>query len=269
MPKLKDLTVTAWNKDNREIHHTVTLGCSVSTDGEFAIELEEDIVAAIREIANKDFPSFNARVGIKKNGTFALYVSNLSHGEQIIHRWCQNQISAEVIVELRIFYQVTLAAPFFKDTHGNVHPNAQGVEGGTWHGHAKNGWASEATHKVGLGASIVEVKEVRPTNGGKSVFSYRNPVHSDQKHVIGKWGEILQRFTVRPMPRTSRGEKETHLPSVPYTEANAKFFAESVMGLCRLADRLETFMQPEGLEDRLLTASGIALLPSSAESETS
>lgn len=263
MPRIKDLTVGAVNKDNREISHSVTLGCSVSTDGVFSVTLEENMTAAIRDIAKTEFAATGAEVHVAKSGDMVLKVKRLEDAKAIIRRFCEAQITAEVFVEFRIFYVLALEAPFYKDADGGIHPNGEGVKDGKWHcSDTGSRWASDKAHRVGIGARIARVKEVRPMDGGKSVFSYDNPDRDDREQVLGEWGMMLQRFPGQPFPLASRGEKEERLASVPYTEPNARFFAETLMGLCRLGDRIEAFMQPEGLEDRLLQATGVMLLPS-------
>lgn len=260
MPRLKDLTITARNPDNAALSYTVKLGCSVTTDGVFSIELQEDMIAAVKDLIEQEFKSFGAAVRTQKGGS-VLIVSNLNHGASIIHQFCKTQISAEVITELRIFYRLRLAAPFFKDGDGRIHPNGAGVDSGAWHGNTQKSWASDCTHDVGLGARVVLVREVRPPDGKLSVFSYDHPSPSDAAHPLGEWGLMLNRFTGQPFPHTYGGAKENSLASVPYTETNARFFAEALLGICHLADRLEAFMQPEGLEARLAGAAGIRFLP--------
>lgn len=265
MPRLKDLHIRAVNRHSPAIYFSVQLGCSVSTDGVFAIELEDDMATAVQNIAREMFPG--ASVALHKTGGYRLHTRSLDQAKAIIHRYCTLQVDSEVAEELRIFYNVSLKAPSFVGPDGTLHPNGQGVEGGLWSNNSEpsnvSSWSArnDRVYSVGIGAAIVRVKTVRLGDQSDPVYSYEHLSPEDVATKLGHWGKFLQRFIGQPFPSARGGVEESTLKSVPYTEQNAKFFSNTLMGLCRLSENIAAFMDPHGLEARMLTASGLLSLP--------
>ena len=70
-----------------------------------------------------------------------------------------------------------------------------------------------------------------------------------QDHIVK-----LRSYINQPFPSGDRGAK-SDMESVPYTEENAKFFADALHMLCRMADQLDKFFKPDGIEARISSAS--------------
>jgi hypothetical protein len=271
MPRLKDIFIRCHHPDNRDVQFTASFPLWVSTEGTFEAQIPTDKSEAIIAICESMPPGERPRHGrtMKKREWIDLIRSdNRDHIVNALKAWGDTQVRAETKRELRIFFYSRNSATYFKTNEGEIRPNANGVatkgpdKVGEWHGSnsPSAGWGrEEKAYEIGIGASIAAETVVTPI-GGTPVYSYSRVEDEDE---IGEWGERLRSYNSMPWPDSKRGEPAS-MKSVPYTEANAKFFCDMLHTLCLLSDRFSMFFGSEDVAKLIASAPGSLMLPSPA-----
>ncbi len=260
MAKLADLAVIAYNKDNRSIFHEAKYACSVSSDGVFSAELPSTIIPSIQALSNEMRGTHYTTMGMKKNGAVTLESKTLASLRLVLHAYSASMVEASVVSELRIFYKLELAAPYYKTAAGTIYPNGRFVsdydnDKGKWHGERRSSsWDATKGSVVGVGARISLEKCITPS-GGEPAWSY-DSVDDEQ---LGEHGLYLNAWTGQPSPRDNRGER-TKLASIPYTEEAAKMFSDVLLRLSIISDQLETHLSDADALPALIASGGTALL---------
>ena len=134
-------------------------------------------------------------------------------------------LKPKVHEELVISYNIDAAAKFAINDNGDIFPNP--VEEGTvWSGYGNYHSAnpSDGGYSITIGAKIYK-KLTYTITDGKSVVKYE---YSDGE---GTYGKLLNRWCSFSIPKDA--------PEMPYTEENAKFFYEMMLGIVTMAKLLK------------------------------
>lgn len=148
---------------------------------------------------------------------------------------------AEIKTERVIIYDFQSAMLYYRGIDGEIHPNALydtarvensiGGPASRWGGGLNTGFDRQVdTYTIGIYARVMDkVSHIRPS-GTKVTYASINGAEEE-------YHEKLNAFTRFTVPSERRGK----LREIPYTEEAAKFFYETIVGLCKVADRLEKF----------------------------
>ena len=141
-------------------------------------------------------------------------------------------VDPETVEELVICYNVDAVASFGMTPDGDVTPNPEG-EDYVWHKygeqHATN--PADGGFSVTIGARVYV--KCTHTMGDRETVNYESAY---SRKELGEYGKLLSRWCSFSLPKDA--------PEMPYTEDNAKFFHEMMVGIVTIAkmlkDRTET-----------------------------
>lgn len=264
MAKLADLRIMARNDDDKNITHSATYACYVSSDGTFSAVLPPEIEPAIKRLSDETRAQHKTTVSMNKKGDLLLNCGELLALKAVLYAYSKSMTEAAVTNEFRIFYTVKLDAPYYKSQDGVIHPNGEGVpnyndDNGKWHGEHRfsGGWGSNVGSIVGVGARVCIERCVTPA-GGEPSWSYPR-IEREDRDQLGTWALLLNKWTGQPGPSDQRG-KRTELKSIPYTEEAARMFHEVLLRLSTIADQLETHLSDHEALPAMIAAGSVPLL---------
>lgn len=142
--------------------------------------------------------------------------------------------SCEETVETVILYAHDLRVSYNQTEDGAIHPNGYTPDGTQGKRRGKLNATERDTHyRIGFAATVREKVVYR--RAGSTTVKYRLPPRQDGDHRYPEsYHDKLLSFTgLRIEP--------SRMQEMPYTEEAAKFFFEIMVGLCAMADRIETF----------------------------
>lgn len=142
--------------------------------------------------------------------------------------------SCEETVETVILYAHDLRVRYVLTEQGTIHPNGylpEGIEG-KWRGKL-NATERDTHYRIGFAATVRE--KITYRRAGSTAVKYQRPPRQDGDHRYPEsYHDKLLAFTgLRIEP--------SKMQEMPYTEEAARFFYEIMVGLCAMADRIESF----------------------------
>lgn len=232
---------------------------SVDQDGVFSLTLPEELATAAYQRAGKkhDFGKISvgtAKVNLRVSGP------NLQSCQGFIELVMADHLACEVKTERVIVYGTDIAVAYVKDEAGEFHPNGYwapripGQSGESrWKG-SLNATNMAPAYRIGIVARVFDKKSYTRSTGTKVVYEWIHGDYRDQQE-----GEFLHRLNSFVGLDLHGGRldlemsiKHGRLKDMPYTEAAAKFFYDTLLGLCMLADRMENFFGDTSLLTRAI-----------------
>lgn len=209
------------------------------SSGHFSLTIPDELEVCAREVLRKrgscpvfiDRPRSNLRV----TGP------SLQECRSFIEQVSESYIRCEVTEELVIAYGAQSKVAYVKDEYGNLYENGRACHElydsrrASWQG-TLNGTNFDKYYQVGLVARVFK-KVTYSRSTGKTVEYHT----ADGRAFDGMpWLEKLNGFC--GIGLIGRDKKlMASLQEMPYTEEAAQFFYNSLMAMCALADRIETF----------------------------
>ena len=92
------------------------------------------------------------------------------------------------------------------------------------------------SYSISLQARVYHKQTFKAPSGEERVKYYGNVCHADGLE-FGRYGELLNSFTHTKLEKSDL--------EIPYTEESAKFFYESILGLCTLSEQLTEFFKDQ------------------------
>ncbi len=230
MAKLKD---KKWRKagkagDGVEFVSTVT----VDSDGVFYMSVPDYLQPIISSLQEKilggraNHSEANVR---HSHGKFRARADSYSKCCKIIEDGIDEYLHCEVTEELIIAYVFVSTCHYVKDSNDTLFVNGSYCpEDSRWaeeHGAVHGGYGSNAPYVLGFKAAVV-TKRIFGRFASSRIEYERVP-----KNKLGEWGQKLHEFV-----HVTVKYNESH--ELPYTEETAKFFYQSMLNLCKLADAL-------------------------------
>lgn len=249
---------------------SVRADVTVDSTGVFKVTMPEeyakDLVEAahrLREIDRNGPPNLRRwqeieieYVGVKRR----LASKTLKVLDEFVRAIAKDYVACEIKDELAILYGSNITAHFFLGKNGVIYPNGAyasiaKVEGEWGGSEAKSGgYFSDDHHgeyKVGFAARVVTKRTYVRLSGSKTAYLDEDGVESHHG-TDQSWRAKLDAFNHMSvlgrsiMTRHEAGfDKASNMREVPYTEEAAKFFYEVVIGICALANRIDTFFKDD------------------------
>lgn len=142
--------------------------------------------------------------------------------------------SCEETIETVILYAHDLRVSYNQTEDGAIHPNGYTPDGtkGKWRGKL-NATERDTHYRIGFAATVRE--KITYRRAGSTAVKYQRPPRQDGDHRYPEsyHDKLLAFAGLRIEP--------SGMQEMPYTEEAAKFFYEIMVGLCAMADRIETF----------------------------
>ena len=228
-----------------------TSDVSVTVDGVFRCTVPEELNLVIENLLKaKAFPSvgFNpfTSAALYKGKPIKSYVAGkeLHKCEELIKKAGEDFVVCDVKEELVIRYKVDTKTAYFKNSDGRIFPNGCDKEAGYADNSGK--WCGTVTsnqvvnvYSVGFAAHPY-LKTTYTRNSGVKV-EYKH--HSLYRDKDGPYWALLKGFNHISLGYNQFGHSrnDPSIKEIPYTEEAAKFMYETMLGLCYLSDRIETF----------------------------
>lgn len=225
MAKLKSQTFFFPVKTGGEFKFTTDV--SVTADGLFHLTIPEELAPTANALANKI-----KNIDIRHSRTnWTVIGKNLDDCVNFIKSAGDDYVACEVTEEPVILYGATIRAAYFKNPDGRIFPNggfpgADHGKGGRWCGSLSSSNMSP-NYSVGF-VAVPRIKTTYTRGSGQKV-EYKNPGRDGEEY----WKLLNSFCSLNVDPKS--------LKEIPYTEEAAKFFFETMLRLCHLADRIETF----------------------------
>lgn len=260
MPKLTDLSFDFKAENGERL--TFKAPVSVSTSGVFSVRFPEEVDASVRELLKNGWKSKTnkiVQIEIQKTGA-AIVSTDLDSCKELLSHASREQLKCEIKRELVICYKLDLNVAYVREHEtGKIFQSGtktanRDMTGASWHGQL-SGSRSRPCYSVGIGAIVFE----KTTATRPSGFSKKYAVAGIHGTVcsLGDNGRRLNAF----IGLYFDPERESDVREIPYTEETARFFADSIMSLVMVADRLERFFDsPETILSTLQKKQ--AILPS-------
>ena len=163
----------------------------------------------------------------------------------------EEHLTCEISESLVILFDYTSTCHYAQDSEGNIYPNGTYCPPNDYHWNdATDRRQNHAIHpstkdfNVGFKARIYLKKEYKRSESVRAEY-----LRADTK-LLGEYGEKLNDFVGVSI-------KETH-EEMPYTEELAAKFYSAMMGLCHLADQIQSFFENP---DNILNSPDILALP--------
>lgn len=213
-----------------------TSNVSVNSQGLFSINVPAELKESLESLSK------SLGLGVQR-ARKNLYVSgrDLSDCKQLIENAAEDYLKCEIKRECIILYKYINDTTYYKDfATGEIFPNGTYVDDyqgnkGAWKG------SLDATHRsgfysVGLSAMIVDKISYIRASGTRIEYDRPDDVHTFSPETYKeKLASFCGLWHYEP----------AEMSEIPYTEEAAKFFFETMMGLCKLADRLEMFFEDD------------------------
>lgn len=265
MAKLAPLEVNIHIEDQSFYY---TFPVSVSSKGIFIVEVSEEgkwselgLFATL--LIKKRNAGYDPKVisSQKDDKTLLLQAKNLDDIRECLNETIKDLAMQERSITLLIGYEISFSGMFFKAEKGGIYPNAAGLQPeGKWVGDRGNGFSRECGFKIK--AACVEKRDYKYAKGG--VTRYAEP---DDK-TLGEYGIKLNAWRYAHSIKSSLGCSNSTILTVPYTEENAKFFIDLIVGVCTLYDKINEYLGDSGkLADLISHYTSGALLSLAEKSE--
>ncbi len=166
-----------------------------------------------------------------------------------VRKAMEEHLKTERVAERVIVYSTDLKVAFWQNPDGSIAPNGylgdEREKGGDWSAVSSVSATKVASHyHVGLFAHVVDRVEYRRGAAGTKVAYEKVDTGRFKSNEGMDWAYRLNAFT----GLAQRYEWMENLSRMPYTEEAAKFFHDSLAGLCLLARQIDGFFKsPEAL----------------------
>jgi hypothetical protein len=223
---------------------------SVTSKGEFAIHIPEDLIPACKELAESE-----PRVSVeeRKKGT-AVYSHDKTLAVDLISRAIRIFAKADITTEIVICYEHDSEGKYVVGPHGEIATDGYDADENYGRSHSSNerlkdGWRwSEKEHhafgnrsvfKFGIGAQVYKKTTMKRTTGTTikyEIYWGESASHFDRKTYCQR----LNSFDVSFGLSSGNNQYSTH-NEIPYTEDAAKFFFDAMVALCSISERVKNF----------------------------
>ena len=245
MPKLKTESF-CFNAKTGE-RYKFEIDITVSSDGRFNFVLPDELFETAIVFLRTEYLN-KVNLGKNKAGNHILYGRDYKICIEAINQIGKEFCACEIKEELVILYGYKTDYSCRITDDGEFYPNGEG-NNGNWFG---NLYSSNCNYFFDVGiAAFCRLKRtyIRPSGTN---FEYVW-ISNDDVKAGGKYFKLLNRFV--GLYGISRDFKE-----LPYTEETAKFFYDMMIGICILANRMETFFKNEETVIRAIKSNDVNLL---------
>lgn len=232
MAKLKPIPFYAQSLTGEQMSFKAE--ATVSQDGTFRLTVPGELLGAARALA--DMEPHKRAISVTDAPT-GVYVSgkDLDRCKAFIELAVTDHMDCDEIREKVILYGTNIRVAYIKDEEGNFHPNgcyAPAIPGATgegrWRGTLNGSVNMDRYYTIGLVARVHTKVTYRRSSGTKVVYERANSAER------GTYHDRLNGFV-------GLKYETAGLAEMPYSEEAAKFFYDTMIGLCMLADRMTEF----------------------------
>lgn len=215
----------------------------VGVDGRFSVSIPDEF----SDVSEKMNPNFFEVEGVYKNrgNKVRVYGPNLDKIYSFIGKIAKEYFTCEVKREQVIAYGAVAKVAFWKDDDGDFYPNGSFASSGCW---AKID-TLDATHpadfySIGVAAKVLWKVTTSRASSVKITYEYPMEFHQDKKSA----GARLNGFCGLTIgdPRYGR------IKEMPYSDEAAVFFYDMMMAMCKMAEKLEHFIENRELVMRAI-----------------
>lgn len=238
MPSLGTVQIMARSSDGVGEPFKVRSAVSVNQDGVFSFTIPDELITTALQMAKQrlEFSVKLARVNHMIEGRDKAKV------ESFIKDIIRAYLTCEVTRETVICYRTDAKVAYWKKRDGTIVPSGgcdpEHREFNGWHG-SLNANNHSSTYLVGVAARVY-VKVTAHRSSGDEI-NYERYKEVDHHNPTANWAEKLNAFT-----GVGFGDYEIErLKQIPYTEEAAKFFHDTMLAMCVLAERISNFFGDE------------------------
>lgn len=213
---------------------------SVDMEGIFSVTLEDELEHSAQSMLkldqwrNKGMHLTRPRTNLRVSGPV------LDELEHFINKVIEEFLHCEERRELVILYGSSIKVAYSKNDAGEFGPNNCVVQGGQWRG-TLNATAHAPHFSIGFAAVVRE--KITTSRAASTKVAYLKPERPNTfqpELYIDKLNSFV-----------GLRINESGMQEMPYTEEAAKFFYDTMIGMCVMADRIDAFF---GSKERLLLA---------------
>ncbi|MHB1696572.1 MAG: hypothetical protein ACYCSQ_00475 [bacterium] len=234
---------------------------SVDKEGEFHLTIPEEIADYAQ--GNKEQRVIGCGIGRNIKGNYIIISDKLDTALEYIGKVCKDYLKCEIKQELVIIYRVdnkisykknkitgeTEASPFINQEVLNNSGNIWEWEGDLHAAKTSKSYSVGIAAKVRLKKTYIRRGQTKVEYKGISETSYLN---RDEFSLNRKtYGHALNSLFI---------DIVDNFKEMPYTEEAAKFFYDLINQLCKLADKIDTFINNEKSLIRLIESNNFKLL---------
>lgn len=251
MPKLPNQTITAKAEDGTTYNETVA--ASLGADGDFRVLCPPELQEICEKFTQKPGESwgwFQSPGKFGKQYPYFIESKMLATCMRVLERAASEHLLCEKKVERLILYSLDLSCSFWRNDDGEIfpsgHASSRQVQGRWYELQAtQQRFAAHnpigSSYKIGLAARAWNrISFIRPS-GTTTKWEYLTPPegHLGYETPLQK----LQSFC-----SISIGPKSENLHMMPYTDAAALWFHDTMLALFRMAYGMDTFFaNPDNL----------------------
>lgn len=263
MAKLKPIPFRFRAAAGDPLEFTAEVSVADST-GAFAVSIPD----VLEDLARRIVASHGSLYGVsldRPRTHLRVTGATLEGCKNFIRHVAEDYLRCEVEEALVIVYGLDNKVTYVKDVHGRLHAYgrasdevralfAQGKA--CWHGKL-SATTCAPFYQVGLMARVVKKTTFRRPSGTTVKYSRV----SEEEMPEGSWLSRLNSFVGLSVINESREELDRRT-QLPYTEEAARFFYDTLMAMCRLADRMESFFSdPAALQLAIDQNAGLLSAP--------
>jgi hypothetical protein len=252
------------------------LDVTVDSTGIFRTTVPEELLESAERLKRVDRNSAKPEwedVGIDYHrGKTRLAAKTLRLLEDFSQKAAEDHVACTVTEELILVYGTDNRVSFYKGKDGTIYPNGgyapvYGKGQGDWFGNLDGHMKQSDFFQVGFMARVITKQTFTRSSGTKIRYTPEDGLENHHGSDVS-WRAKLNGFTgiwfFDEGSREDGYELPEGLKEMPYTEEAAKFFYEVMIGICALADRIDSFFKDK---ERVLLAikSGTKLLPGPTE----
>ncbi len=278
MPKLAPTLIFARGESGETFE--CKYDTSVDSEGTFSVTIPYDQAEDLKRLVEHERGQAGGRVPMAvsmvrstRSDHYLLRSKLLADLSIVLKHYAEDRVSCETTEDLFIFYQRTADVHYYLGEDGEIYPNgvvaqrALGRSGhvGRWAGGGSDSTNATSTYAVGLWAIVIK-RMTHTMKDGRQTFNHVRPDNGQ----LGEYGLKLDGFVKRPWPAEKYWETPVADPrypkparalsdtvqAMPYTEEAARFFYDSMLSICRTADRLSRFFDVKPDELALQIARG-------------
>lgn len=249
MPKLKNFIVQRKNQVGEEYRGTMAV--NVTPSGEFTIDVDEVLLTAKDAVSAREYG-----VNLSQPKKYWKATSNtLANCESYVNALVTAFLSVETAEELVILYCHDIGLAYVRDNNGEIYANGNTytTQGGAgefnkdaqWVMSSVSGSAGESTNCLSVGVAAQAFTKTTYARGEHREFKYEKAFNT---HHPESSGELLNSFAgLNLMAKVNFHsgrvrELSGEIEEIPYTDEAADFFYNMMLDLCRMADRISSFM---------------------------
>lgn len=237
--------------DSYKERYTYKAVVKVTSQGEFAIEIPDELIPACEELAKSE-----ARVEvIKGKNTTAVHSHDKTLAVALIEKAIRIYATADVSTEIVIVYAHDSEGGYVVGPNGEIAPDGYDVDanfpktkktnaslraGWRWSGEKHNHFGTESVFKFGIGAEVYKKTTMKRKTGTSVKYELywgEGASHFDRETYCQRLNSFEISFGL-----SNHGNLEySHHKEIPYTEEGAKFFFEAMIALCSISERVQAF----------------------------